>query len=90
MNEIKQKNGFGITGLILGILGLLLAIVPYFAIFVSILGIIFSAKQMKKNNNGIAISGLVTSIIGVCVNVIMLLLVVFYLWTISNLGYYPY
>lgn len=63
--EPKRVNGFGITGLVLGILSFFMGV--YFCIF-PILGLVFSiigTSLRKKFNscNGLAIAGLVLSIL---------------------------
>jgi len=64
-------TGFGITGLILGILSILMSIfIPLISVIAGILGIIFSKKQMKVSPIGTATAGLVISIIGLVLGII--------------------
>jgi hypothetical protein len=78
----KPSNGLGITGFVLGLIGLLLSFIPIIGVVawpLVILGIIFSgigiakASKGRATNKGLAITGLVVSIVG---------LVVCILWTV--------
>lgn len=76
-NGTENKNGFGITSLVLGIVGICTIFMPYFAIVLSILSIIFSKTQKKKyGNNAITTAGFVLGIIGTILNSIVLAVVV--------------
>ncbi|MFH1400808.1 MAG: DUF4352 domain-containing protein [Nanoarchaeota archaeon] len=72
----KESKSFGIAGMVLGILGLLLFLAPYIGIVFSILAIVFYALQKKREPTGPAMAGLVTGIIGTVLNAIMLLMVI--------------
>jgi len=72
----KPSNGLGLTGFILGLVGLLLSFIPLIGVVawpLVILGIIFSAIGISKaakgraTNKGIAITGLVLSVVGLVV-----------------------
>ena len=69
--------GFSIASLVLGIFGLVLFLMPYIAIFLSILAVVFSALQKPKN--GMSTTGLVLGIIGILGNLFMLVIVFFVL-----------
>ena len=60
----KNKNGFGIASLVLGIISILFILIPLIGLICGILGIIFSVKQRKTFSNGVSTAGLVLSIIG--------------------------
>lgn len=67
----KESKAYAVTSLVLGILGLILFLMPYFAIVFSILAIVFSRKQQDDNASK---AGLVLGIIGTCLNAVMLLI----------------
>jgi len=75
---MEKSKGYSIASLTLTILGLILLFMPYLAIFLSILGLVFSTK----NNDGMSIAGKVMGIIGIVLNTLLLfiLLVGFLLW----------
>lgn len=75
----KPSNGLGLTGFILGLVGLLLSFVPLIGVVawpLVILGIIFSAIGIAKaskgraTNKGLSITGLVVSVIGLVVCIV--------------------
>ena len=63
----RSKNGPGIAGLVLSIIGLVLCWVPFVDIFIWFLGFLFSFIGMFKRPKGVAIAGLVVSIISLVV-----------------------
>ena len=64
--ENKPTYAWGIAGLTMGIMGiLLLFILPFIAIIFSILAIIFSIIQRHYKPTGIATAGLILGIIGI-------------------------
>lgn len=69
----KPSNGLGLTGFILGLVGLLISLIPLVGVIawpMVILGIIFSAiglvkvKKGTATNKGMAITGLIVSVLG--------------------------
>jgi hypothetical protein len=66
----KEGNGYGIAGLVLGILGILVFIIPFFNLLMPILAIVFAVKQRKQSSNGVATSALVLGIVGLVIAVI--------------------
>lgn len=72
----NQNNTFGITSLILGIIGLVLFWIPILGLFLSILAIVFSCKQKKIGPNGVATAGLVLGILGVIGGTLILFIMV--------------
>lgn len=71
--EQKPSNGLGLTGFVIGLVGLVLSFIPLVGVVawpLVILGIIFSAigisKAVKRRatHKGLAITGLVVSIVG--------------------------
>ena len=72
----KSTHAWGIAGLILGILSLMLFMAPYIGIFLAIAAVVFYGIQKKHEPTSAATGGLVTGIIGIILNAIMLILVV--------------
>ena len=73
---IKETSAWGVASLVLGILGLIMFLMPYFAMVFSILAIVFYGVQKKYKSTGCAMGGLVTGIVGVVINAVMLVMVV--------------
>jgi len=68
-------RGFGIAGLILGILSI---IIPYLGALFGIVGIVLSVKQRKTHKEGFSTAGLITSIVGTSLwGLVTLILIVF-------------
>ncbi|WP_027942558.1 DUF4190 domain-containing protein [Amycolatopsis taiwanensis] len=75
----QPRNGFGTTGFILGLVGLVLSPIPLIG-FVAwplvILGLIFAALGLSRvskgaaTNKGLSIAGIVTSIVGLIVCIV--------------------
>ena len=63
----RGKNGPGIAGLVLSIIGLVLCWVPFVDFILWFLGFLFSFIGMFKRPKGVAIAGLVISIISLVV-----------------------
>jgi hypothetical protein len=75
----KPSNGLGLTGFVIGLVGLVISFIPLIGVVawpLVILGIIFSAigisKAVKGNatNKGLAITGLVVSIVGLAATIL--------------------
>lgn len=85
---MQQGNGkTPIVSLVLGIIGLVLAIFPtifYIALVVSIVGIVFGVKERKTTGKAV---GLVLSIIGTCIAGVYLLFGILGLAFLSSLLY---
>lgn len=79
---VKQSNGIGTAGLVLGVLGLILSFIPFasfLGFLLCLLAIIFGSKaisNVRKNPNlkqtkGMSTAGLVIGIIGLLVSLVM-------------------
>jgi len=76
--KIKQdSNGYGISGLVLGIGSIIFSWVPIFGLVVGIIGLIFSIKQRGLSPNNIATAGFATSIIGIVLSLVCLIWMIF-------------
>ena len=85
----KQENNsvsLGIVGFIMSIVGLIGFIVPYFAIFFSIVAIVLGSKQSRINETGLGTASKVIGIVGTVLNGLMLLFIVMYLIFMSSIG----
>jgi uncharacterized membrane protein YbaN (DUF454 family) len=77
----QVSNAYGTASLVLSIIGLVLFLMPYIAIFLSILAVIFYGVQKRKDNEanvstkGSTTAGLVMGIIGIVLNAVMLIFV---------------
>lgn len=82
--QTKVSNAWGITGMICGIISLLIWLMPYFGLPLGIFAIVCYAIQKKKQPNGIATTGLITGILGVIINSVMGLFVLIVLLIASS------
>ncbi len=78
-NQTKESKSWGVASLVVGIIGLLAFLAPYFGLPLSILALVFASKQDKILPTGNATAGRVLGIIGIISNSIMLLLVLLFL-----------
>lgn len=78
-NQTKESKSWGSASLVLGILGLLGFLAPYFGLPISILALVFANKQDNILSTGNATAGRVLGIIGIIINSVMLLLVLLFL-----------
>lgn len=74
MTEEKKSDGFGISGFILGIVSLTIAIAIYFfgpfltGSIISIIGFIFCLKQQKRHKTKKGKVGIILNLIGFVIN----------------------
>lgn len=71
----KERKGFCITAMVLGIIALVFFCIWYISIPCAILAIIFGILGIKTIHKGMAIAGLVTGIIGLVIWAILIVLV---------------
>ncbi len=71
----KERKGFCITSMVLGIIALVFFCVWYISIPCAILAIIFGVLGIKTIHKGMAIAGLVTGIIGLVIWAILIVLI---------------
>ena len=74
--KVKANNSYGITGFILSLIGFFLFLMPYFAIFLSILGVVFGSLQAKRGQTGLGTTAIVLGILGIVGNLFWLLIVI--------------
>lgn len=70
----KDRKGFAIAALVLGIVSIVLACLWFLSIPCGILAIIFGALGLKSTKKGLSIAGIVTGIIGTLALVIILII----------------
>ena len=67
----NKRNGLGIAGFILALLGLFFSWIPVFGWIIWTVGLILSSIGVFKKPRGLAISGLVISIIVITLNLLI-------------------
>lgn len=72
----KDRKGFCIASMVLGIIALVLFCVWYLSIPCAILAVIFGILGIKSKGKGMAIAGLVTGSIGLVVSVLIIIFLV--------------
>ncbi len=70
----KDKKGFSIAALVLGIVAIVLCCIWYISIPCGILAIVFGAIGLKSSKRGMSISGIVTGIIGMIISIFIILM----------------
>ena len=73
----KDKKGFSIAALVLGIIAIVCCCVWYISIPCGILAIIFGIVGIKSTKKGMSIAGLITGAIGLVISIIMFVALVF-------------
>lgn len=68
---VKDKKGFAIAALVLGIIAIVLCCIWYISIPCGILAVIFGILGIKSSKKGMSIAGLVTGAIGLIVSIII-------------------
>lgn len=76
--ETKQQTKWGISSMVIGIVGILLVFAPYFGLPCSIIAIIEYGIQKKHGLNGFATAGLICGIIGTIINSITALIFIWF------------
>lgn len=69
----KDKKGFCISALVLGIIALVFFCIWYVSIPCGILAIVFGIIGIKTPNKGMAIAGLITGSIGLAISVLIII-----------------
>lgn len=77
---------WGIIGLILSILGLILVIKPYFGIVLSIVAVVFYFIQRKYKKTWSAFFGLILGIVGIILNGFLLFVLYIIIMIINGIG----
>ncbi len=72
--ESKDKKGFSIAALVLGIVAIALTCIWYMSLPCGILAIVFGVIGLKSSRRGMSISGIVTGIIGMIISVFIIVM----------------
>lgn len=79
--QAQPKNGFGVTGLVVGIVALVLAWIPGLNFVLAVIATVFGslgwwqANRGKATNKGVAIAGFVMGVIGLAISIGLLVIV---------------
>ena len=74
----KDRKGFCVASMVLGIIALVFFCVWYLSIPCAILAIIFGVLGVKSTGKGMAIAGLVTGSIGLVVSIFIIIFIVIF------------
>ncbi|HEY3894758.1 MAG TPA: DUF4190 domain-containing protein [Pseudonocardiaceae bacterium] len=75
--QAAQRNGFGVTALVLGIVGAVFSWVPVLGLILAVLAVVFGAlgyaraRKGQATNSGMAIAGLVLGVIAFVIQIIV-------------------
>lgn len=72
--ESKDKKGFSIAALVLGIVAIALTCIWYISIPCGILAIVFGVIGLKSSRRGMSISGIITGIIGMIISIFIIVM----------------
>ena len=72
----KDKKGFSIAALVLGIVAIVLCCVWYISIPCGILAIVFGTIGLRSSKRGMSISGIVTGIIGIIISIFIIFMII--------------
>ena len=73
----KDKKGFSIAALVLGIIAIVCCCVWYISVPCGILARIFGVVGIKSSKKGMSIAGLITGAIGLVISIVMFIALVF-------------
>ncbi|MFJ7591082.1 DUF4190 domain-containing protein [Streptomyces sp. NPDC097617] len=77
----RRSNGFGITGLVLGILSVVACITSFFAIALGIAAVVFGtlgrgkASRGEADNGGMALAGIILGAVGIVLGALMIVVI---------------
>lgn len=74
----KDRKGFCITSMVLGIIAMVFFCLWYLSIPCGILAIIFGILGVKSTNKGMAIAGIVTGAIGLVISIFIIVMLFMY------------
>lgn len=72
----KDKKGFSIAALVLGVVAIVLSCVWYISITCAILAIVFGTIGLRSSKRGMSISGIVTGIIGMIISIFIIFMII--------------
>lgn len=72
----KDKKGFSIAALVLGVVAIVLSCVWYISITCAILAIVFGTIGLKSSKKGMSIAGIITGVIGMILSIVLVIAIV--------------
>lgn len=72
----EEKLTYGIVGVVLGVLSLLMFVMPYFGLFVAVAGVIFGSLTKV---GGLKVTSIILGVLGIGINAIMLVLAIVFI-----------
>jgi len=72
----KDKKGFSIAALVLGIVAIVLCCVWYISIPCGILAIVFGTIGLRSSKRGMSIAGIITGVIGMILSIVLVIAIV--------------
>ena len=76
-NPVKDKKGFSIAALVLGIMAILLSCLCFISVTCGIVAIILGVLGIKSSKRGMSIAGITTGGIGIVISIILLIVFIF-------------
>lgn len=76
-NPVKDKKGFSIAALLLGIMAILLSCLCFISVPCGIVAIILGVLGIKSSKRGMSIAGITTGGIGIVISIILLIVFIF-------------
>ena len=76
-NPVKDKKGFSIAALVLGIMAILLSCLCFISVPCGIVAIILGVLGIKSSKRGMSITGITTGGIGIVISIILLIVFIF-------------
>lgn len=76
-NPVKDKKGFSIAALVLGIMAILLSCLCFISVPCGIVAIILGVLGIKSSKRGMSIAGITTGGIGIVISIILLIVFIF-------------
>ena len=72
----KDKKGFSIAALVLGVVAIVLSCVWYISITCAILAIVFGTIGLKSSKKGMSIAGIITGISGIIISIFIIFMII--------------
>lgn len=72
----KDKKGFSIAALVLGVVAIVFSCVWYISITCAILAIVFGTIGLKSSKKGMSIAGIITGISGIIISIFIIFMII--------------
>lgn len=76
-NPVKDKKGFSISALILGIIAIIFSCLCFISVPCGIVAIILGILSIKSSKRKMSIAGIITGAIGIVISIILLIVFIF-------------